>query len=86
MRKTDKFISEKFKYFPGQVYYDFNQPTFVPSHYIRFSNRFGKLFVEGMEDGLNGQILKYIDKSESFSFLADPKEDIYTFNDGTDIC
>lgn len=77
----------EFVIFSGiESYYDFNQPVSIPSIYRRIvGNRLGKFFLEE-DDNLTEEIAKYIEKSNSFAFLSNPEEDIYTFDDGESIC
>ncbi len=56
-------------------YLDFAIPTTVPSRYECW-----------VEEATDADIQGYIAQSPSFAFLADPKEDIYTTDDGEPVC
>ena len=85
-----------FKTFPiSGSYIDFNQPQAVPSVYGIRDSQTGKFFIlegkwEGTffeeEENLNEEILRLVEKSGSFDFLAKDEEDGYTLEDGEAIC
>ena len=56
-------------------YHDFTMPTTVPSLYDCW-----------VEEATDVEIQKYIAQSPSFAFLTDPKENIYTIDDGEPVC
>lgn len=56
-------------------YHDFTIPTTIPSQYVCWP-----------EEATDVDIRRYIAQSPSFAFLADPKENIYTIDDGDPIC
>jgi len=56
-----------------ETYYDFRVCQATPSVYIRW---------ELKEEASDEDIMSCVAKSPSFSFLANPDEDIYTYNDG----
>lgn len=66
---------------PGPQYYDFNQSYDVPSLYIVLPTTGWKVTVAD-EEATDREILRCLEKSGSFDFLKDPKEDIYEIGDG----
>ena len=56
----------------------------APSLYCMGNSRLGKFFIEG-EDKLSEEMIKFAAQSESFDFLSNPLEDIYTLDDGEEI-
>ncbi len=82
-----------FKIFPvNEVYCDFNQPEVIPSLYVEgitsgtSGNTLTGRFTMKDKENLNEEMLKFAEISGSFDFLSNSKEDIYSFDDGEDIC
>ena len=61
------------------TYYDFNI-TSVPSVYILWNKSVPS------EEASDEDIIRYAAQSSAFAFLNDPEEDIYTAEDGDEIC
>lgn len=61
-------------------YYDFSAAEPVPSEYKYWSQSFIS------EEATDEDIRRYIPHSPAFQFLSDPQEDIYTLEDGEEIC
>lgn len=73
--KQDATFMENWSPVSLNSYNDFSSSEFVPSFYVIWPN-----------EATDEDIRRYIPHSSAFQFLSDPQEDIYTLEDGEEIC
>ena len=76
LKQNDLFIESP----QLDVFCDFVSPLPVPSIYYYWCNNFYS------QEATDYDIRKYAAQSPAFDFLKNPNEDIYTLDDGEDIC
>ena len=68
--------------FPSDTFYDLTVSP-VPSFYVMWPNDSSSMEIEEASDK---DIMRYAAQSPAFRFLNHPDEDVYTAEDGEEIC